>query len=235
MKPDARDDRNVITRTVIKHLNELYKHPSTAAEKIHGTKPQLLIGDLVFIQNKNFSIKRAILRKITGSKWDHVGIVIHPLDVHRGIMHDLLAESFSLDVSLTTLRGGIQIQNLRKYLEKPTNYEVAIGRFPFLNQKERDKIRYLAFSNLDAPAYQQPLLNYLLAYFFEFYREIFLNSQRFSCSGVVQRVMYEAASSAEQKNRVLFRPGICATEALDLVTPADIAEHPEIEWLWPSK
>ncbi len=206
------------------------KYPLTPLEKIHGKIPQLKIGDIVLVRMKEGGWTRAILRKLTNSYWDHTALVVFPRDSSRGHFHDIIMESFQT-ARKTTFIPGATMHLLDKYLMKPEKYDVGICRFGWLSTKIQKRIRSFALMNVDTPYYPIRFPPFFLALINKRYRKRFMQRQRYSCSGFVQKAFYEAVDRKDRR-KVIFRKGYSPIQVQDIVSPGDIPKNSYITWVW---
>lgn len=211
-------------------LAAMQQRPLTPLEKIHGAIPQLKIGDIVLVRNKKGGWTRAILRKLTNSYWDHAALVVFPRDLSRGHLHDIIMESFQYSWRSTFVPGATMLL-LDHYLEEPDKYDVGILRFDWLDLKTRKRIRTFALMNVDTPYYPIRFPFFFLALISKKYRRRFMQRQRYSCSGLVQKAFYEAVDR-EDRRKVIFRKGYTPIQLQDIVAPGNIPHNPYISWVW---
>ncbi|MDP3971099.1 MAG: hypothetical protein Q8P90_05425 [bacterium] len=203
----------------------------TALENIHGPIPELKAADIIFIRH-NKSIMRRFLRKIIGSYWDHSALVLYPRDVVSNRTKTIIIEAKKpAFLSIIPMRG-VAIHQLDKYTANPKAYDIGIGRVHGLSEQQRERVVTFMLMNVDAPYW--PWTHWLLlpGYFFKFAARYYLNQQRFSCSGLIQKAFYDAMDW-DDKQQVIFKSGMWSPiELQELTNPADIADSENIEWVY---
>ncbi len=200
-------------------------------EKIHGRLPRLRVGDMVVIRHKQAGIARWLLRRITNSYWDHSAIIIFAKDEIGGYSTDMIAES-KQDSLFRSIHQGVEIHRLEKYLYKPKKYDIGIKRFPWLTDKQAERVRAFVLLNIDTPYYPLNPIKFFFAMISPRLKRWILARQRFSCSGFIQKAFYEAMDW-ESRSRVVFRPhGYTPIQLQDTTSPADIARSASCEWIW---
>lgn len=185
--------------------------------------PMLQEADLVFVRIKKNWL-RELLRKVTGSYWDHIALVLFPVNVGKANCFNLIIEA--VDPS------GIEIHKLDKYLKDPDKYEVGIKRVPGLTMKTRQRILSFMLMNVDAPYYKFGFFKLVFALLSEAYSRKYLGRQRYSCSSFVQKAFYEAATW-EQRSKFVFREDFLSPiELQGIITPGDIAISDKSVWIY---
>jgi hypothetical protein len=205
---------------------------STPLEKINGPVPPLRVADIVMIRHrKNFF--RFFLRKVMGGNyWDHTALVIYPKDEKEEIEHDIIVESIRYKPLFLSPMRGVAMHRLDRYLNDPDLYDVGIRRVSGLSNEQLDRVRMFMLMNVDAPYWPWQKFKIVLAAFSKRWAKRILERQRFSCSGLIQKAFYDAMEWNE-KGRVVFKRGIWSPlELQELVTPADIAESSQAEWVY---
>ncbi|MFH1426447.1 MAG: hypothetical protein ABIG66_03345 [Candidatus Kerfeldbacteria bacterium] len=207
------------------------KNDLSPLEEIHGPLPQLKPADIIFIRHKG-NILRSFLRKVIGSYWDHVALVLYPRDLSRQRSKTVIVESKKgSQISIVHTRGTA-IHQLNKYLQDPKKYDVAIGRVKQLSDQERERVVTFMLMNVDAPYW--PWTGWLLIFsiFSKRIGKLYLSQQRFSCSGLIQQAFYDAMDWNE-KNKVIFKTGIWSpVELQELTNPGDIGSSEHIEFIY---
>lgn len=216
--------------SVDKCLAAMQERPLTPLERIHGRIPQLRIGDIVLVRMKQGGVTRAIQRKLTKSYWDHAALIVFPRDLSRGHLHDILMESYRI-TKQTTLIPGATMHLLDKYLCDPKKYDVGICRFEWLDLKVRKRIRTFALMNVDTPYYPIRFFPFLFALLSKTYLRRFMERQRYSCSGFVQKAFYEGVDRKDRR-KVVFRQGYTPIQLQDIVAPGNIPKNEFLVWVW---
>ncbi|OGH90153.1 MAG: hypothetical protein A2469_03975 [Candidatus Magasanikbacteria bacterium RIFOXYC2_FULL_40_16] len=195
-------------------------------ERETGILPQLDQADIVLIRTKH-NFLRHCLRKATKSYWDHVALILFPKNLEKGHFYDLIVESLN--------PRGVEIHKLEKYLTNPKKYDVGIKRIKNLNEKEKKETIEFMLMNIDAPYYKLSRIRFFFASLNEDLGRWLLRKQRYSCTGLVQKSFYEAAS-AEEKAKFTFRNDYSSPfELQESTTPADIANSENTVWLYNKK
>ena len=185
--------------------------------------PVLQEADLVFVRIKKNWL-RELLRKVTGSYWDHVALVLFPVNVGKANCFNLIIEA--VDPS------GIEIHKLDKYLKDSDKYEIGIKRVPGLTMETRQRILSFMLMNVDAPYYKFGFFKLVFALLSEAYSRKYLGRQRYSCSSFVQKAFYEAATW-EQRSKFVFREDFLSPiELQGIITPGDIAVSDKSVWIY---
>jgi len=206
------------------------RYTATPLEKLRGRIPPLKVGDIVLVRHKRGGLTRKFLRYVTNSYWDHAAMVLFPREPERAHRHTIIVEALQIGPN-TSLRHGVNLHLLDKYLRRPDRYDVGICRLSWLNKKDRKRIRTYMLLNLDTPYYPLSFFKFLLARLFKGYRRNFLLTQRYSCSGLIQKVLYEAVELKDRR-KIFFKTGFTPIQTLDVVAPADIAKSHAVEWVW---
>ncbi len=202
----------------------------TELEKLNGPLPALDVADIILIRHKK-GLMRRLLRKVTGSYWDHAGLIIFPRDFSKGYSNDILIEAIQNGLN-SSLRRGVEIHRLDKYLDDPKKYDVGIKRISWLNESLKTRVRSYMLLNVDTPYYPLATTKFLLALFFQTYRKNLLRRQRYSCSGLVQKSFYEATDWKDRADIIFKGPGYTPIEIQETTSPADIAKSDACEWIW---
>lgn len=200
-------------------------------ERVNGKLPALKAGDIVMIRHKKGELLRYFLREITHSYWDHTALVIFPKNEENGYSADIIVESIQHGL-MTSLRPGVAIHRLEKYLLEPELYDVGIKRVSWLDAGMQDRIRSFVLMNLDSPYYPLSTIKLGYAFFSKRYRRILLHRQRFSCSGLIQKAFYEAADWSNRTKIVFRNVGYTPIQLQDITSPADISQSTACDWIW---
>jgi len=204
------------------HLSEL--------EKINGPLPKLEVADIIVVRHKK-GVMRRLLRKVTDSYWDHAALIIYPYDSDKGYSNNILIESIQYGIN-SSLRRGVEIHRLEKYLNHPDKYDIGIKRISWLSHNIKSRVRSYTLMNIDTPYYPLATSKFLLAVCCETYRKNLLRRQRYSCSGLVQKSFYEAVDWKDRPDVVFKGPGYTPIEIQETTSPADIAGSDACEWIW---
>jgi|WetSurMetagenome_2_1015567.scaffolds.fasta_scaffold659408_1 hypothetical protein len=192
-------------------------------EKIHGPLPKLQQADIIVVHIRK-SFARYLLRKATGSYWDHVALVIFPKDANKGQYYNQIVEAVE--------PSGVQIHKFDKYLKDPEKYDVGIKRVPHMDPETRSRVVSFMLMNVDAPYYRYSRLRLLLAIISKKLGQSILGRQRYSCSGFVQKAFYEAANWDEREKFIFRREFLSPMELQDITTPGDIAGSNNSVWIY---
>lgn len=201
-----------------------------ALERINGRLPQLQLADIILVRHK-FGVMRGLLRRVTGSYWDHAALVIFSRNTEKGYAADIIIEAIQHGM-MTSLKRGFEIHRLEKYLNEPDKYDVGIKRFSWLTEEMGNRVRAFVLMNVDAPYYPQSTIKFFFAWISKSYRVLFLRRQRFTCSGMVQKAFYEAADWEDRTNVIFRNVGYTPIQLQDITTPADIAQSEACDWIW---
>ena len=218
------------TRGVNKKTNHKARRDLSELEKKRGVIPDLEIADIVLIRHKK-GLTRFLLRQVTKSYWDHTALVIFARDKKKGYANDIIIEAIQYGLN-SSLKRGVEIHRLDKYLNDPKKYDVGIKRFEWLDEEMQNRVRAYMLMNVDTPYYPLSTFKFLFAWFFNKYKQYLLNRQRFSCSGLVQKSFYEAADWVNRTDVIFRGTGYTPIEAQELTSPADIAKSKACVWVW---
>lgn len=200
-------------------------------ELLHGKLPKLLASDIVFVRHKR-GVFRAILRRITGSYWDHTALVLYPKNETKDRHFTVLVESIRPGIAALVGSRGVALHRLDKYLWDTRRYDVGVKRVPGLTKTERDRVRLFMLMNVDAPYWPWQYLQVTAAFFSKRIRRYVLSKQRFSCSSLIQKAFYDAMDW-RKKPHVVFRKVVWSPiELMELTTPADIAHSDHAAWIY---
>ena len=202
----------------------------TPLEHLHGRLPQLQVADIALIHHKK-DFTRFLLRKITESYWDHTAMIVYTKNPEKGFTHDIIEESIQFGFR-NSLRRGVELHRLDKYLSRPDLYDVGIKRCDALDDATRERARSFMIMNVDAPYYRLPTADFFFAWFSKRIRAYVLARQRFSCSGLIQKAYYEASDWKTRAHLVFRQWGGTPIELQELTTPADIAKSENCRWVW---
>jgi hypothetical protein len=202
----------------------------TPLEKKHGALPELRVADIVLVRHKKI-LMRSFLRRATESYWDHVALVLFPKDPKKGYSTHLMIEAIQYGLN-SSIKRGIEIHRLDKYLLDPDRYEVGIKRFTWLHNDVRERVRAFALMNVDAPYYPLSTSKFLIAAISKRFRRRLMRRQRYSCSALVQKAFYEAADWSIRTNVIFREPGLTPIEIQEMASPADIANSPVTDWIY---
>lgn len=204
--------------------------PLSPLERLHGELPQLHAADIVLVRHKK-NLTRSLLRKVTNSYWDHSTLIMFGKKPERGYNNNIIIEAIQYGIS-SSLRRGVEIHRLDKYLYDPEKYDIGIKRVTWLDDEMRDRVRAFMLMNVDSPYYPLYLSKFLLAALLPSYAKRVLRRQRYSCSGLVQKAFYEAADW-ETRSRLIFgNPSYTPIELQEITSPADIARSKQCTWVW---
>lgn len=192
-------------------------------EKIRGVMPKLKEADIILVHQKH-SFIRYLLRIITNSYWDHVALVLFPKDLAKGQYYNQIIEA--------AYPHGIEIHKLEKYLKNPGIYDIAIKRFPDLDEATRKRTVAFMLMNVDAPYYKGSIFSFIFAALSKKFSIKFLAQQRFCSSGFVQKAFYEAANWDEREKLIFRKDYLSPMELQDLTTPADVANSTNTVWVY---
>ncbi len=208
----------------------------TPLEKVRGPLPQLKTADIVFVHIKGSPL-RSLIRFVTKSYWDHVTAVVYHQGENR-LKHNIIIENihpkhtlpyYFVDYSLK----GTEIHRLNKYLNNPKKYDVGIKRIPWLTEEQREHFASFLIATIDTPYWRLPFWRFFLAAIWPRYRRWFLRRQRWSCSALVQRAFYETVTNWRDRLKVIFKEGdLSPIEMQDIISPAEIAESANAEWIF---
>ncbi|MDF1496747.1 MAG: hypothetical protein P1P90_01665 [Patescibacteria group bacterium] len=199
-------------------------------EKIHGPLPKLEVADIILVRHKK-GVMRRLLRRVTQSYWDHTAMIIYPFDATKGYSNNIYIESIQYGIN-SSLKRGVEIHRLEKYLNNPARYDIGIKRFSWLSPSIKSRVRSYMLMNIDTPYYPLATSKFLLALFSDFYKKNLLRRQRYSCSGLVQKSFYEAVDWKDRADIVFKGPGYTPIEIQETTSPADIAESDACDWIW---
>ena len=188
-----------------------------------GRLPELKGADLVFVRIKK-SWLRKLLQKVTNSYWDHVALVLYPVNKEKGNYLNLIIEA--VDPS------GIEIHKLDKYLKDPEKYEIGIKRVPGLSSETRQRILSFMLMNIDAPYYKFGFFKLLFALISDEYSRKYLGRQRYSCSSFVQKAFYEASTWGQREKFIFREDFLSPIELQGIITPGDIASSDKSNWIY---
>lgn len=208
----------------------------TPLEKLRGRLPQLKTADIVLIHIKG-SFLRSLIRRVTGSYWDHVTAVVYPQNENK-LEHSIIIENINPRLNLfyylvdLSLRGT-EIHRLDKYLNNPQKYDIGIKRVPWLTEEHRQRFSSFLISTIDTPYWPLPFWKFFLAAIWPSYRSWFLRRLRWSCSALVQRAYYEAVTNWQDRLKVVFKEGdLSPIEMQDMISPAEIAASANARWIY---
>ncbi len=199
-------------------------------EKINGPLPKLEVADIILVRHKK-GLMRRFLRRATNSYWDHAALIIYPYDSAKGYSNNIFIESIQYGIN-SSLRRGVEIHRLEKYLNNPNKYDMGIKRFTWLSKGIKSRVRSYMLMNIDTPYYPLATTKFFLAICSETYRKNLLRRQRFSCSGLVQKSFYEAVDWNSRPDIVFKGPGYTPIEIQETTSPADISRSDACEWVW---
>lgn len=203
----------------------------TPLECLNGKLPSLLSGDIILIRHKKGGMARRILRLITESYWDHTAMVMYRKNIDRGYASNVILESLQGGWSRPYYFGA-ELHRLDKYLNDPKKYDIGIKRITWLNKTMRQRVRAFALAYVDTPYYPYWTWKFFRGLISEKYRKRILATQRYTCSALIQKAYYEAAS-LEDRQRILFRKmDAMPIQLLDITSPADIANSEACEWIY---
>ena len=214
--------RGIIERKERRNVSEL--------EKIHGPLPDLEIADIVLIHHKK-GLTRWLLRKVTQSYWDHVALIIFPRDRSHGYANHIIIEAIQHGMN-SSLKRGVEIHRLDKYLSNPKKYDIGIKRISWLDDEMKQRVRAFMLMNVDTPYYPLFTTKFILAWISKTYRQNLMRRQRYSCSGLVQKSFYEACDWKDRMDVIFRGPGYTPIEIQEITSPADIGHSDACEWVW---
>ncbi len=214
--------RGTPTRRERKNISEL--------EKINGCLPKLEIADIVLVHHKK-GLTRWLLRKVTNSYWDHTALVIFARDKERGYANDIIIEAIQHGIN-SSLKRGVEVHRLDKYLNNPKKYDVGIKRTGWLDDEMKQRVRAFMLMNVDTPYYPLITSKFVLAWISKSYRKYLNRRQRYSCSGLVQKCFYEASDWKDRMDIIFRGPGYTPIEVQEITSPADIAKSDACDWVW---
>ncbi len=199
-------------------------------EEINGRLPKLEVADIIMVRHKKIFIRK-LLRKVTDSYWDHVAVIIFPRNKKRGYSNDIIIEAIQYGIN-SSLKRGVEIHRLDKYLNNPAKYDIGIKRIKWLNKEMKKRVRAYMLMNVDTPYYPISTTKFLLAYISKIYRKYLNSRQRYSCSGLVQKSFYEAADWDDRMDVIFRGPGYTPIEIQETTSPGEIAKSDACEWIY---
>jgi hypothetical protein len=202
----------------------------TELEKLNGPLPNLKIADIILVRHKKGFMRR-MLRRVTGSYWDHAALIIFPFDLSKGYSNNIFIESIQYGIN-SSFKRGVEIHRLERYLNNPQKYDMGIKRISWLDEKIQKRVRSYMLMNIDTPYYPLATSKYLLALCCKTYKKNLMRRQRYSCSGLVQKAFYEAVDWKDRAKIVFKGPGYTPIEIQETTSPADIANSDSCEWIW---
>ena len=208
----------------------------TPLEKVHGRLPPLKAADIILVRIKRSPL-RSLIRWVTKSYWDHVTMVVYPRGEYK-LKHNIIIENIKPPHSLAFFLldyflEGTEIHRLDKYLNNPKKYDIGVKRVPWLSEEHRHRVASFMITTIDTPYWRLSFWLFLLARIWPRYRRWFLRRQRWSCSALVQRAYYESVDNWQDRSKVIFKEGdLSPIEIQDLVSPAEIANSANAEWIY---
>ena len=197
-------------------------------EKIES---KLQVADIILVRERRLISK--VIFKGTDSYWSHSLIVFSVPDKKS---------SFKSILVVGAEARGIEMHRIQKFSKKLNNsYDMGIKRVPNLSKETREKVLAYMLNNVDIPYdYSR-----LLAFFINYLKRLFqrkknkknhlkrslVNRGAFICSSFIQKAFFEAMPNNE-KDSVLFIENLNARAFLEEVTPADIANSKNCDWIY---
>ena len=185
-------------------------------------EPQLKVGDIILSREKTW-LSKAIC-EATGSYWSHVLIVFAVPD-----------GNFDNVLLVSAERTGIEIHRIQQYTRDFDFYDLGVKRIPGLSAATRDKVLSYVLNNVDLP------YDYgrLFGLFIDYLGNRFLgkrivspvcNEHAFICSAFIQKAFYNVLPE-NKRDSVIFK-NKKDKFFLEEVTPADIAQSKNCQWLY---
>lgn len=208
----------------------------TPLEKVRGRLPRLKAGDIVLV-HINGSLLRSLIRRVTKSYWDHVTMIVYPQGEHK-LEHSIIIENIKPPHSLIFFimdyfLEGTEVHRLNKYLNNPKKYDVGIKRVPWISEEHRRNVSSFLIATVDTPYWSLSFWKFFLAWIWPRYRIWFLRRQRWSCSALVQRAYYESVDNWQDRLKLVFKEGdLSPIEIQDLISPAEIANSANADWIY---
>ncbi|MBD3281221.1 hypothetical protein GF391_00555 [Candidatus Uhrbacteria bacterium] len=199
-------------------------------EQVNGRIPELEVADIVLVRHRK-GLTRWLLRRVTKSYWDHTALIIFARDKKRGYANDIIIEAIQHGLN-SSLKRGVEVHRLDKYLNDPKKYDVGIKRIKWLDNEMKQRVRAFMLMNVDTPYYPLFTTKFFFAWISKRYRRYLMRRQRYSCSGLVQKSFYEAADWEDRMDVIFRGPGYTPIEVQEITSPADIAKSDACEWIW---
>jgi hypothetical protein len=190
--------------------------------------PHLQVGDIILTRDTSSIISRSI-RKVTGSYWNHVLLVLAVPDT-RMLFHNILVIGAEL--------RGIEVHRIQRYTHHFDHVDLGVKRMKGLSEGLKEKILAYAFNQLDIPYDFTRLVGFIEKKVEDFFipgnrhlRKFLMNKDAFICSSFVQKAFYDAMPP-ERKYEAIFKNDFDATSSLEDITPADVARSKHLEWVY---
>lgn len=191
-------------------------------------EPQLQVADIILTREK--SILSAAVRKVTGSYWSHASIVFAVPDKNVFFNNTLV---------ISAEEKGIEIHRIQKYTQHFDFCDLGVKRVPGLSDEIREVVLSYVLNNVDIPYDFSRLFGFVFKYLENKFvkKEInhmnksFFNENAFICSSFIQKAFY-AAAPVEKKESVIFKEDRSDSFFLEEVTPADIANSKNCDWVY---
>lgn len=208
----------------------------TPLEKIRGRLPPLKAADIILVHIKGSPL-RSLIRRVTKSYWDHAAMIVYSQDDYK-LEHNIIIENTKplhswIFFLLDYFPEGTEVHRLNKYLNNPKKYDVGVKRVLWLSDEHRRRISSFMISAIDTPYWHLSLWNFFMAWIWPRYRKLFLRHQRWSCSALVQKAYYESVDNWPDRSKLVFKEGdLSPIEMQDIVSPAEIANSANSEWIY---
>lgn len=195
-------------------------------QKWEKVESKLQVADIILAREKKYYSK--IIQKGTDSYWSHTLLVFFVPDKKMLFKNTLVIGAQS---------RGIEIHRIQKFTE---NYDIGVKRVSGLSAETKERVLSFMFNNIDIPYDYTRLFALFLNYFInilrgggkrEHLKKFLINKDAFICSGFIQKAFFEAMPKGK-KDSVLFTEDKDAKLFMEEITPADIAQSKNCEWIY---
>jgi hypothetical protein len=194
---------------------------------------KLQLADIILVRTKGTLVTR-IIRKITGSYWDHVALVFMVPNPKLSFYNYLVIEAN---------RKGLEVHRIQEYTENFRHYDVGVKRMPGLTHETQKKVLSFMLNQVDRPYDAPRILGFLLrsldVNILKNFSHLFVDKQDFICSTFIQEAFLKALPE-DQRSKAMFinfkksknKKLSDKDDLLNYVSPADVAQSDNSKWLY---
>lgn len=194
---------------------------------------KLQLADIIMVRTKRTWIA-SMIRRITGSYWDHVALVFAVPNPKLSFYNYLIIEAN---------RTGLEVHRIQDYTKDFKHYDIGVKRVMGMDEQTRERVLAFMMNQVDQPYDISRILGFFIRSFdinvLTNFSKLFVDKNDFICSAFIQRAFYDSFPEAT-KSQVLFAEGLSKRKKknvdfeslLNYVSPADIAKSDKCKWLY---
>lgn len=194
---------------------------------------KLQLADIILVRTKK-SVIASVIRKVTGSYWDHVALVFMVPNKKLSFYNYLVIEAN---------RKGLEVHRIQEYTENFRKYDIGVKRILGMDDATKKKVLSFMLNQVDKPYDIPRILGFLLRSFdvnvLKDFSRLFVDKQDFICSTFIQEAFLKALPQGQQDKAMFVEINNCKhnknsdkDDLLNYVSPADVANSDNAKWLY---